>query len=186
MKTCQGRWNSLGEETTLSWGEEPCRVTPGLWAQGKSKITKAFWQHLKHFLYWTFSNLCKGRKVEWSISTYSSFNFDILTNLAHFLKETYCMLCGSLDERAVCGTIVTCTCVAKSFCCSPGTITTLLISYDRLSCSVVSDLETHGLCSPPGYIVHGIITARILEWVAISSSRESSHPRDQTCVSCIS
>ena len=28
--------------------------------------------------------------------------------------------------------------------------------------------------------------ARILEWVAISSSRESSWPRDQTCVSCVS
>jgi len=27
--------------------------------------------------------------------------------------------------------------------------------------------------------------ARILEWVAISSSRESSQPRDQTCISCI-
>ena len=34
-------------------------------------------------------------------------------------------------------------------------------------------------CSPPGSSVHGIIQARILEWVAISFSRESSQPRDQ-------
>ena len=40
-------------------------------------------------------------------------------------------------------------------------------------------------CSPPGSSVHGILQARILEWVAISVSRGSSHPRDQTQVSCI-
>ena len=32
-------------------------------------------------------------------------------------------------------------------------------------------------CSPPGSSVHGISQARILEWVAMSSSRGSSHPR---------
>ena len=31
-------------------------------------------------------------------------------------------------------------------------------------------------CSPPGSSVHGILQARILEWVAISFSRESSQP----------
>ena len=41
-------------------------------------------------------------------------------------------------------------------------------------------------CSPPGSPVHGIFQARILEWVAISSSRESSQPKDQTHVSCTS
>ena len=40
-------------------------------------------------------------------------------------------------------------------------------------------------CSLPGSSVHGILQARILEWVAISSSRGSSQPRDSTCVSCI-
>ena len=33
---------------------------------------------------------------------------------------------------------------------------------------------------------HGIFQARILEWVAISSSRGSSWSRDQNCVSCVS
>ena len=44
-------------------------------------------------------------------------------------------------------------------------------------------------CSPPGSSVCGILQARILEWVAIPSSRGSSLPRDQTYifwVSCIS
>ena len=40
-------------------------------------------------------------------------------------------------------------------------------------------------CSPPGCSVHGISQARILEWVAISSSRGSSRPRDQAHISCL-
>ena len=40
-------------------------------------------------------------------------------------------------------------------------------------------------CSPSGFSVHGILQARILEWVAISFSRGSSWPRDWTLVSCI-
>ena len=41
-------------------------------------------------------------------------------------------------------------------------------------------------CSPPGCSVHGILQARILEWVAMLSSRASSWPRDQTHVSYVS
>ena len=35
-------------------------------------------------------------------------------------------------------------------------------------------------CSPPGFSVHGILQARIVEWVAMLSSRGSSRPRDGT------
>ena len=41
-------------------------------------------------------------------------------------------------------------------------------------------------CSPPSASVLGILQARILEWVAISSCKGSSWARDQTCCSCIS
>ena len=51
------------------------------------------------------------------------------------------------------------------------------------SCSVLSDsLGPHGL---PGSSVHGILQARILEWVAIPFSRESSQPRNRAWVSGI-
>ena len=40
-------------------------------------------------------------------------------------------------------------------------------------------------CSTSGFSVHGILQARILEWVAISFSRGSSRPRDRTQISCI-
>ena len=53
-----------------------------------------------------------------------------------------------------------------------------LLSHVRL-------LRPHG-CSPPGSFVHRIHQSRILEQVAISSSRGSSWPSDQTCVSCVS
>ena len=41
-------------------------------------------------------------------------------------------------------------------------------------------------CSPPDSSVHGILQARILEWVSVPSCRGASQLRDQTHVSCIS
>ena len=41
------------------------------------------------------------------------------------------------------------------------------------------------ICDPMDYRVHGILQARILEWVAFLFSRGSSQPRDQTQVSHI-
>ena len=39
-------------------------------------------------------------------------------------------------------------------------------------------------CSLWGSSVHGSLQARVLEWVAMPSSRRSSQPRDQACISC--
>ena len=41
------------------------------------------------------------------------------------------------------------------------------------------------LCNPKDYTAHGILQARILEWVAFPFSRGSSQPRDRTPVSRI-
>ena len=49
--------------------------------------------------------------------------------------------------------------------------------------SVMSTLCDLMDCSLSGSSVHGIFQARVLEWVAISFSRRSSQPRDQTQVS---
>ena len=49
-------------------------------------------------------------------------------------------------------------------------------------CLTLCDPMDH---SPPGSSVHGILQARILEWVAMPFSRGSSRPRDQTQVSNI-
>ena len=45
------------------------------------------------------------------------------------------------------------------------------------SCLTHCDLMDHSL---PGSSVHGIFQLRVLEWVAISFSRESFRPRDPT------
>ena len=50
------------------------------------------------------------------------------------------------------------------------------------SCPTPSD-PMHG--SLPCSSIHGILQARVLEWVSISFSRGSSWPRDQTQISCI-
>ena len=41
------------------------------------------------------------------------------------------------------------------------------------------------LCNPMDYTVHGVLQARILEWVAVPFSRESSQSRVRTQVSHI-
>jgi len=53
-----------------------------------------------------------------------------------------------------------------------------LVSHVRLFCDPMH-------CSPPGSSVHGVSQARVLEWAAISFSRGSSWPRDQTHISYI-
>ena len=59
-----------------------------------------------------------------------------------------------------------------------------------LHACVLSCFSGIQLCDPmdhtlPGSSVHGVFPERILEWVAMPSSRASSWPRAQTCVSCI-
>ena len=41
------------------------------------------------------------------------------------------------------------------------------------------------LCNSTGYIVHGTLQTRILQWVPFPFSRESSQPRDRTQIPCI-
>ena len=49
--------------------------------------------------------------------------------------------------------------------------------------NVISHEGGEGNGTPLQYSGHGILQARILEWVAVSSSRTSFRPRDQTHVS---
>ena len=65
----------------------------------------------------------------------------------------------------VCLRLCVCVCVCIQSCW------TLFISTD---------------CSPTDFSVHGISQARILEWVSISFSRQSSQPRDWAFIPCVS
>ena len=53
------------------------------------------------------------------------------------------------------------------------------VSVTQTSSTVCDPMD----CSPAGSPVHGILQARILEWIAIPFSRGSSQPRDRTKVS---
>ena len=66
----------------------------------------------------------------------------------------------------------------------------VMLPYWILCVHMLSHFSHSALCdpmdrSPPGSSVHGILQARILEWVAIPFCRESSRLRDETWVSCI-
>ena len=55
----------------------------------------------------------------------------------------------------------------------------------KWSCSVMSDsLRPHGRNSLPASSMHGILQARILEWLAISYSRGSTRPKGRTSIFC--
>ena len=66
--------------------------------------------------------------------------------------------------------------MTQSLCC------TLAAAKLLQSCPTLCEPIDGG---PPGSSVHGIFQARMLEWVAIYSSKGFSQPRDQTQVSCI-
>ena len=61
--------------------------------------------------------------------------------------------------------------------------TLLFLFYGKLKVKVAQSCPT--LCDPLDYTVHGILQARILEWVDFPFSRGSSQPRNRTQVSRI-
>ena len=62
---------------------------------------------------------------------------------------------------------------------------TIKTTYLRF-CLVLSDSLRPMDCILPGFLAHGIFQATVLEWLAVSSSRRSSQPRDWGHISCIS
>ena len=162
LHRCWGRWQatSLG---VPSEGESPwpsCSVaTSGRWAGGEqARDTPALW------IFWFYS---LPHPVLYSTSVL--FCVDITV----FWKgRSYRNFLALGDRKQIVCFFKTTNQPAKLLLCL---------------CSVMSDsFVTPVDSSPPGFSVHGILQARILEWVAIPFSRGSSRPRDQTHVSCIS
>ena len=104
-------------------------------------------------------------KKEFSQQT-AYLNFQPANPLAHLrLASTNTAQAGSLKT----------VCVSASMC----------VSWSLQSLSRVWLFVIPMNCSLPGSSVHGILQARILEWIAIPFSSRSSWPSDQTVVSCI-
>ena len=84
------------------------------------------------------------------------------------VRERACMcMCGCVHVRV-------CVHVYMRVCVCVFSRSVVSDSCDPIDCSP----------SPPDFSVHGILQVRIREWVAISFSRESFWPRNQTSVSC--
>ena len=104
---------------------------------------------------------------------------------ARSLRASFWHLCQSVQHNCL---IVHSSCILQL--CSAGlyyelSYFGLCFNLESISRSVMSDSCGPMDCRPPGPSVHGILQARILEWVAMPSSRGSSWPRDQTLVCCI-
>ena len=59
----------------------------------------------------------------------------------------------------------------------------VMLVHSKVRVNVAQSCQT--LCDPSGCIVHGVLQARMLEWLAFPFSRGSSQPRDGTQVSPI-
>ena len=122
----------------------------------------------------TWGNLCALSSLGWVSLWYfcsERFSREVLSQspwsiLSPFqnLKTSETGMLGSSDYISLTSPLNTCVCVCMH----------------AQSCPTLCELID---CSLPGFSVHGIIPARILEWVTISSSGGSSQPRDQTCSS---
>ena len=66
-------------------------------------------------------------------------------------------------------------------CTAQGSVSTDVCAQSQSCPTLCNPLD----CRPPRSSVHGILQTRILEWVAMPSSRGSSHPRHRTQVSCV-
>ena len=109
------------------------------------------------------------------IYIYSKYCPNILSgrkkDLEHHVSYANLYICISVDSRAP---------VLYHF---KNIIYIMYACWIIQSCSTLCNLMDYtvpGDFNPPGSSVHGISQARILLWVAIFSSRESSQPRDQT------
>ena len=104
-----------------------------------------------------------------------SFHVALYMEISRVFCSSFLSECNILPQRRLSGQVV------KKMC--------YIIQWNIGLCLVTQSYPT--LCDPmdrslPGFSVHGILQARILEWVAISFSRGSSWPRDRTQVSCLS
>ena len=120
------------------------------------------------------------RLKSWSVLTYltwQNLKFILVTcfikqeNILYSVRKKKCTLFYLLSTTACFSLIPKLVCVCVCVCAQ-------LLSHVWL-CDPMN-------CSPPGFSVHGIFQARILEQVDISFCRGSSWPIDWTCVSCIS
>ena len=112
--------------------------------------------------------------------TFSYFAAKVSKTLKYFIDIYFIKLSSCTDSSM--GEVATSSylaCIAHCFNPVDGSVQ---FSSVTQSCPTLWDPVD---CSPPGSSVHGILQARIPEWVVIPLSKGSSQPRDRTQVSCV-
>ena len=126
--------------------------------------------------------------------SFRSWHVMIVPVLIHFcLCENWHHQCWSLSGWAERFSMCICSeCALHLRCCGPPVFTSLpLIFFPVSLCSFEvkwsesHSVVSHSLLDTMDYTVHGILQARILEWVAFPFSRGSSPHRNWTRVSCV-
>ena len=108
-------------------------------------------------------------------------------SIPRFIKHTaiWVIFFFFLPLCAACGFLVPCPGIKPV----PLAVEDWLANHCASVCSVAKSHPTPFIrvnCSLPASPVYGVIRARILEWVAVSSSRGASPLRDQIRFSCVS
>ena len=147
-------------ETSLGWDERVIPLSPSHWPKGRGEGLELDFITNRQW----FNQLCPRKEVS------------VKPPHSRFLRASEL----SVRWRG-CSASPPCLACAPSSC----RLFPSCVLYDKqLARSVVSNCDPIH-CGSPSSSVHRILQARILQWVAISFSRELSWSRDQTWVSCI-
>ena len=115
------------------------------------------------------------------------YKWDVSTNLllkSPLLSLVLCNLNSSLPEMTLKEWALLFHTPRLYACCSYWEAWANSFACSCVSAYLVASVMSYSLwLYPPGSSVHGIFQPRILEWVAMPSSRGSYQPRDCTCVS---
>ena len=120
------------------------------------------------------TTMYQHHRAEYSLSVFLTFPYS--RSLEKCQSLSFCCSSATVSRRMVFET-------ARSFVINFDTEILCLRAQSLQSCPTLRGTVDHSL---PNSSVHGILQARILEWVAMSSSRESSPLRDQTHISDVS
>ena len=115
------------------------------------------------------------------------FKFCFLSIIALQCCVSVCSTATWISYVSVCVSVSVCVnvCECVWVCvCECACVSVSVCVYVYVCLVMTSSLQPHGLVVRSS--VHGTFQAHILEWVAISSSRASSRPRDRICISCLS
>ena len=167
------------------------RVAPSLDSKQFIPLGKWRWKVCSHHLSWL--GFCQWASIE---ITYVNVVHSLIYTTHFYWALTMFRDFAGLERTKIYGKIVE-TLKKLTSVINQSALQTyrILINGDHLCCynnALVAQLHPTLWdpmdCSPRVSSVHGILQARILEWVAISFFRESSWPRDWThifCISCI-